>query len=76
MDKNDYPYYFYKFDNYGHEIASDPMQQNKEDMLWFLNTFVKENKQYKVVKEQKEIGRPEMKKDYGFEDYVKGNFDR
>ncbi|MCD7973106.1 MAG: alpha/beta hydrolase [Candidatus Azobacteroides sp.] len=76
LDSNNYPYYFYQFENYGHEIASDPMQDNKEDVLWFLHTFVRDKKAYQVVKEQKEIGRPEVKKDFGFDDYVRGNFDR
>lgn len=74
LDTGNYPYYFYKFDNYGHEIASDPMQNNKEDILWFLHTFIRDKKQYKVCKEQREIGRPEVKKDFGFQDYVQGNF--
>ncbi|MCD8193973.1 MAG: alpha/beta hydrolase [Tannerellaceae bacterium] len=76
LDSCNYPYYFYKFNDYGHEIASDPMQDNKEDVLWFLHTFVRDKKSYKVYKEQQEIGRPEVKKDFGFQDYVKGNFDR
>ncbi len=71
-----YPYYFYKFENYGHEIASDPMQDNKEDVLWFLHTYIRDKKEYQVEKEQREIGRPEVNKDFGFDDYVRGNFDR
>lgn len=62
LETANYPYYFYKFDNYGHEIASDPMQDNKEDVLWFLHTLVRDKKPYQVFKEQKEIGRPEVKK--------------
>lgn len=72
----DYPYYFYKFVNYGHEIASDPMQEDKEDVLWFLHTLVRDGKKYQIYKEQKEIGRPEAKKDFTFQDYVMGNFAR
>jgi len=73
---SNYPYYFYQFVDYGHEIASDPMQDNKEDVLWFLHTLVRDQKPYQIYKEQKEIGRPERNKNFDFQDYVKGNFDR
>ncbi|MCD8043240.1 MAG: alpha/beta hydrolase [Tannerellaceae bacterium] len=76
LKEKEYPYYFYKFIDYGHEIASDPMQQNREDVLWFLHTFVRDQKNYQIYKEQKETGRPVRAKDFGFMDYVKGNFDR
>lgn len=70
-----YPYYFYKFDDYGHQIASDPIRENKEDVLWFLTTMVKEKKPYMIFREQKEIGRPVVpNKNFGIPDYVKGNF--
>ncbi|MCC8188488.1 MAG: alpha/beta hydrolase [Bacteroides sp.] len=70
-----YPYYFYKFDDYGHQIASDPIRENREDVLWFLNTLVKEKKPYMIFREQKEIGRPVVpNKNFGIPDYVKGNF--
>lgn len=70
----DYPYYFLKFTDYGHEIASNPMQDNREDVLFFLNHFVKEGKQYQIESEQKLIGKPQAKKDFTFQDYVMGNF--
>lgn len=76
LDWNNLPYYFYHFDNYGHEVASDPMANNKEDILWFLHTFIRDKKLYQIYKEQKEIGRPDVEKNFGFQDYVKGNFDR
>ncbi len=77
LDENNYPYYFCKYENYGHEIASDvPMNNNREDVLWFLDRFVKEKQQLQVVKEQKQIGKPEKEKDFGFEDYIRGNFAR
>ncbi len=70
-----YPYYFYKFDNYGHQIASDPIQENREDVLWFLNKMVKEKKPYMIFREQKEIGRMVVAdKNFTIQDYVKGNF--
>ncbi len=76
LEELNLPYYFYHFEDYGHEIASDPMQENKEDVLWFLHTLVRDRKPYMIYKEQKEIGRPVRMKDFGFQDYVKGNFDR
>ncbi|MCD8167391.1 MAG: carboxylesterase family protein [Bacteroides sp.] len=74
LKEKEYPYYFCKFDDYGHEIASDPMRDNKEDVLWFLHTLVRDQKLYQVFKEQKEIGRPIREKNFGFQDFVKGNF--
>ncbi len=76
LKQNNFPYYFYQFEDYGHEIASSPMQENKEDILWFLQTYIKDKKNYQVDTQLREIGRPEVKKDFSFQDYVKGNFAR
>ncbi|MCC8089309.1 MAG: alpha/beta hydrolase [Rikenellaceae bacterium] len=76
LENNNYPFWFYSFQNYGHEIASDPMQNNKEDVLSFINQFIYNNQQYMIRTNLKQIGKPEAEKKFDLFDYVRGNFDR
>ncbi|MCD7963591.1 MAG: alpha/beta hydrolase [Rikenellaceae bacterium] len=73
---NNYPYWFYSFKNYGHQIASDPMQNNKEDVLSFINQFIKNKDQYIIRTDLEQIGKPSVNKNFDLFDYVRGNFDR
>jgi len=40
--KNDYPYYFYRVENMGHEMAALPMHKNLKEICWFVNEWVLE----------------------------------
>lgn len=67
------PYYFYKVENAAHEIASTPIQQNINEINIFLEQLVVERKQIIINTSVEQIGKPEMKKDFGLMDYIKAN---
>ncbi len=76
LKEGGYPYYFLSYDNYGHEIASDPMQDKKEEVLYFIRSFVLDGQQLQIDGKQVKIGKPEVEKNFGIYDYIRGNFDR
>ncbi|WP_159445147.1 alpha/beta hydrolase [Filimonas lacunae] len=43
-----YPYYFRVMHRMGHEVASTPMHQHIDEVLWFLDEYVIKGKQYLV----------------------------
>lgn len=68
-----YPYYFYKVENAAHEIAGDPMTQCLDEIYSFIDKFALNRMQLMVNTGVKQIGKPEMKKDFQLEDYIKAN---
>lgn len=69
-----YPYYFYKVENAAHEIAGNPMTQCLDEIYSFIDKFALNKMQLMVNTGVKQIGKPEMKKDFQLEDYIKANF--
>lgn len=67
------PYYFYKVENAAHEISGTPIQQNLNEINAFLEQLVKEKKQIIINTQVEQIGKPEMKKNFGLMDYIKAN---
>lgn len=73
LDAHQYPYYFYKVENAAHEIASIPMTYNLNEINAFLEQFVKGKSQLILNTSVQQIGKPEMKKDFGLMDYIEAN---
>ena len=46
--KHNYPYYFYRVEGMGHEVAASPMEDNLKNILWFLDQYVINQKQYQI----------------------------
>lgn len=46
--KHNYPYYFYRVVGMGHEVAARPMEDNLENVLWFLEQYVMNKKHYQI----------------------------
>lgn len=46
--KHNYPYYFYRVVGMGHEVAASPMEDNLENVLWFLDHYVMKQKHYQI----------------------------
>lgn len=46
--KNDYPYYFYRVENMGHEVAGSPMHKNLKEICRFVNEWVLNKKPYQL----------------------------
>lgn len=46
--KQKYPYYFQFVRNAGHEIAGSPMQDNQDEILWFIHNYVEEKRLYQM----------------------------
>lgn len=74
LDNMNIPYYFYRVENAAHEIAGDPMTDNLSEIFSFIDKLVLEKKQLMINSGVKEIGKPEMKKNFELQDYIKSNF--
>jgi predicted esterase len=46
--KRNYPYYFYRVEGMGHEVAASPMEDNLKNILWFIDQYVIHQKQYQI----------------------------
>ena len=46
--KNNYPYYFYRVEGMGHEVAASPMEDNLKSVLWFISEYVLKQKNYQI----------------------------
>ena len=68
-----YPYVFYTFKNAAHEIATTPMNENRAELLRFLDDVVK-NKRPLQINETIDNGLPARNKNFKLEDYIKSNF--
>ena len=44
--KNKYPYYFQSVVGMGHEVAETPMNENQNDIIWFINQYIFNKKKY------------------------------
>jgi predicted esterase len=46
--KRNYPYYFYRVEGMGHEVAASPMEDNLKNILWFISEYVLKQKKYQI----------------------------
>lgn len=73
MDKMKNPYYFYDVENANHVMADSPMKNNWNEIDTFLNKFVEGKQKLSVNNKVKQIDKPDVKKNFGIKDYLKGN---
>ncbi len=46
--KHNYPYYFYRVEGMGHEVAASPMEDNLKSIMWFISEYVLKQKNYQI----------------------------
>ena len=68
------PYYFYTATNFGHQIAVDPMADNRSEIMYFLNKMAIQKSKQQVNVSVNMIGKPEPNKNFTIMDYVQSNF--
>lgn len=73
LDEMQSPYYFYKVENAGHEMADIPMRNNRYDILSFLSQLVIGKEKLMINTDVKKIGQQPVKKDFTLEDYIHDN---
>lgn len=73
LEEMQLPYYFYKVENAGHEIADVPMRNNKYDVLSFLSKLVVGQEKLMINTDVKKIGQAEVRKDFTLQDYIQNN---
>lgn len=74
MKKSGYAYYFYDVNNAAHEIAVSPMTLNLEEIKTFLDKLVTDKKKISIHTQVDQLDKPELKKNIGIKDIIKGNF--
>lgn len=73
LKEQSWPYYFYKVEGAGHEIASRPMHENINDVLSFLSQMVIGQSKYAINTTRAVPGLIGYKTDFTLEDYIKEN---
>lgn len=68
------PYYFYDIENAAHEIARLPMELNLNEIMTFLDKFVKKKENLAIYSKVRQLDKPEVNKDFEIFDYIKSNF--
>lgn len=68
------PHYFYSVENATHRIAVSPMNDNRAEILIFLDKFVKQKQKLIIDTSADQLDLPARNKDFTIEDYVKNNF--
>lgn len=68
------PYWFYSVENAAHELAVDPMNDNRYEIDAFLEKFVLQRQPLMIDTEVRGIGRPERRKNFTIEDYIRSNY--
>lgn len=68
------PFMFVRFENFAHEIATTPMNGNREEVLSFLNKMVKEKQPLMIETTVRKIGKTEVNKEFQLEDFIRSNF--
>lgn len=74
LHKNGYPYWFYDVENAGHEWATVPMTSNREEILKFLDDFVKARMPLMSHTFVEATDGPAPDKDFELMDYIEANF--
>lgn len=67
------PYYFYLAEDAGHEMANIPMENNRYDILGFLDRFVIRSQKVFINTTETIPGKPQAKKDFTIQDYIQNN---
>lgn len=67
------PYYFYKIENAGHEVAITPLSDNLYDMMSFLTKMVVKKERRFIRTDEQDIDKPQVKKEFTLEDYLRSN---
>ena len=68
------PYYFYSVDGAAHEIATEPMDDNRPEIVSFLRNFVQQKERLIVNTQVQQIGKPTAPKHFTLMDYIEKNF--
>lgn len=68
------PYWFTTYENYDHVIALRPMDNNREDILLFLDQLVKDKKPLMINNNVYNTEVPVKKKKFKLMDFVRANF--
>lgn len=76
LDAAGTPYYLYTAVNSGHEMAVEPMNDNRDEILYFLNKMVGEGVKEQITVSVNMIGKPELNKNFTIMDYIRSNFGR
>ena len=74
LKKKKAPYWFYSVENAGHEICYKPLTQNINEIMSFYQNYIVQKRALAVTTHVKDYKEPEKKKNFGFKDYLKGNF--
>ncbi|MDR1403478.1 MAG: alpha/beta hydrolase [Tannerellaceae bacterium] len=74
LNKMQSPCYFYEVENAAHEIAGSPMLYNLDQIGAFINTFVLNSEPLMIHTAVKQIGKPELEKEFDFMDYINTNY--
>lgn len=67
------PYYFYLAEDAGHEMAGIPMENNRYDILSFLDRFVLHQQKAFINTVEVIAGKPVAKKDFTLQEYMQNN---
>jgi hypothetical protein len=68
------PCYFYEVVNAAHEIAGSPMLYNLDETGAFIDKFVLNSEPLIIHTTVKQIGKPELEKEFDFMDYINTNY--
>lgn len=68
------PYYLFTFKGAGHEIASTPMNENREDINIFLTKLVKDKESIEITKTSVNSSKSKVKERFTMKDYLRNNF--
>lgn len=74
LKKSKSPFWFYSVENAGHEMNYKPMEENIPEIMTFYHTYVDQQKQLEMYTDRKDFSQTDVKKKFGFADYLKGNF--
>ena len=74
LKENSRPYCFYSINNAAHEIANTPMNENINEIKNFLDRFVLQKQSLFIDSTIEQIGKPELRKDFEFNDYIVTNY--
>lgn len=74
LDKLNVPYYLYNVENAGHVLATDPMENNMDEINLFIRRFVREGRQMTIVSNEiMKVDGP-VKKNFSMLDFLQNNF--
>ena len=68
------PHYFYSVENATHRMAVSPMNDNRAEILIFLDKLVRQKQKLIIDTSADQLDAPVRNKDFTIEDYVKNNF--